>query len=182
MAKTQWTFGGKAEIQMPKVEGKKDQSKKMQAAVRTALSKGAQKGATYVQESLKVALDNSIESSVWGPFSPKFPYVSKGGNQRGSGERSNVDTGALRDSLSIKAKFSQTKVGFTITYKQPYAAFVHYGGAIQPYGNPNAATVMIPARPWVQAVFEGTHSQPKFDMKTPFDRGISEQWKVQFGG
>ena len=66
-------------------------------------------------------------------------------------------------------------------YNTPYAAFVHYGGMIKPYGNKNAADVLIPARPWVQAVFEGSHGQPKFDMRTPFDKGIGEAWSAQFG-
>ena len=176
----QWKFTGKAEIKMPKVEGKKN-TPKMKQAVNKALSKGAQKGSTYVESSLKAALNNSIESNIWGPFSPKVPYISRGGNSRGSGSRSNVDTGALRDSLKIDTKFSQTKVSFSVVYKSPYAAFVHYGGIIKPYGNRNAADVIIPARPWVQAVFEGTHNQPKFDIRTPFDKGIKEAWSAQFG-
>ena len=165
---------------MPKVEGKSN-TPKMKAAVAKALSKGAQKGATYVEAGLKAALDKSIESPVWGPFSPKMPYISAGGNERGSGMRSNVDTGALKESLSIKASFAQTKVSFQITYRQPYAAFVHYGGVIKPYGNQSAADVIIPGRPWVQAIFEGSNSQPKFDIRTPFDKGIGEAWKAQFG-
>lgn len=149
---------------MPKVEGKAD-TKKMQQAVNKALSKGAQKGATYVERNLKVALDNSI-GSQWGWI---------------QGTRDIVDTGRLMESLQIKAKFSQTKVGFEVIYKAPYAAFVHYGGLMKPYGNKNAADVLIPARPWVQAVFEGTHGQPKFDMEKPFNEGISEAWTAQFG-
>jgi len=180
MAKNQWTFKGTAEIKMPKVEGKVD-TKKMQLAINKALSKGAQKGATYVEASLKKALDQSIESNIWGPFAPKTPYTSAGGTLRGPGQRSIVDTGALRDSLVVTPRFSQTKVSFQITYKSPYAAFVHYGGVIKPYGNPNAADVIIPARPWVQAVFEGTHGQTKFDIRTPFDKGISQAWSEQFG-
>lgn len=150
MARTQFNFDAKIEIQMPKVEGKAD-TKKMQMAIKTALSKGAQKGATYVQQSLRGALDQSI-SNVGA-----------------------IDTGRLRDSLEIRAKFSQTKVGFSIIYKTPYAAFVHYGGVMRPYGNPNAATVAVPGRPWITSALEG------FDLRTPFDRGIGEAWKAQFG-
>ena len=150
MAKSQFNFDAKIEIQMPKVEGKAD-TKKMQMAINKALSKGAQKGATYVQKSLKTTLDDSI-------------------TRVGA-----VDTGKLKNSLDIRTKFSQTKVGFSIIYKTPYAAFVHYGGVIQPYGNPAAASVTIPGRPWISEGLKG------FELGTPFDRGISEAWKAQFG-
>ena len=150
MAKSQFNFDAKIEIQMPKVEGKAD-TKKMQMAINTALSKGAQKGATYVQKSLKTTLDDSI-------------------TRVGA-----VDTGKLKNSLDIRAKFSQTKVGFSIIYKTPYAAFVHYGGVIQPYGNPAAASVAIPGRPWIEMALKD------FDIRTPFDKGIGEAWKAQFG-
>jgi len=151
MAANQWTFNAKIEIQMPKVEGKSD-TKKMQLAVNKALSKGAQKGATYVSQSLRGALDASITS-----------YRA-------------IDTGRLKDSLEIREKFSQTKVGFSIIYKTPYAAFVHYGGVIQyPYGNRSAASVVVPGRPWVEKALKD------FDIRTPFDRGIGEAWSAQFG-
>ena len=150
MAKSQFNFSATIEIQMPKVEGKAD-TKKMQMAINSALSKGAQKGATYVQKSLRNVLDQSI-------------------TRVGA-----IDTGKLKNSLDIRAKFFQTKVGFSIIYKTPYAAFVHYGGVMQPYGNPNAATVTIPGRPWIAQGLQG------FDIRTPFDKGIGEAWKAQFG-
>ena len=151
MAKSQFNFKATIEIQMPKVEGKAD-TKKMQLAINTALSKGAQKGATYVQKSLRTALDESI-------------------TRVGA-----IDTGKLKNSLEVRAKFSKTKVGFSIIYKTPYAAFVHYGGVIQyPHGNRSAASVTVPGRPWIEMAVKG------FDIRTPFDKGIGEAWKAQFG-
>ena len=164
MASTQFKFSTKMSIQMPKVEGKTD-TPKMKAAVNKALSRGAQKGAAYVEKSLRTALDNSI-SSQWSWT---------------TGSRDIVDTGKLKSSLKIVTSFAQTKVTFAVQYNTPYAAFVHYGGVIKPYGNKNAADVLIPGRPWVQAVFEGSNGQPKFDMRAPFDRGIGEAWSAQFG-
>lgn len=147
----QWKFDAKIEIQMPKVAGKTD-TPKMKAAVNKALSKGAQKGATYVSNGLRSALDASITS-----------YGA-------------VDTGRLKNSLEIREKFSQTKVGFSIIYKTPYAAFVHYGGVIQyPYGNRSAASVTVAGRPWIEKAVQG------FDIRTPFDKGIGEAWSAQFG-
>ena len=160
----QWKHSTKMTIQMPKVKGKTD-TPKMKAAVNKALSRGAQKGATFVEQSLRQALDTSI-SSLW-----DWP----------TGSRDIVDTGKLKGSLKIITKFGQTQVSFQVQYNTPYAAFVHYGGVMKPYGNMNAADVLVPARPWVQAVFEGSYGQPKFDMRTPFDRGISEAWSAQFG-
>ena len=150
MAKSQFAFDAKIEIQMPKVEGEAD-TKKMQLAINKALSKGAQKGGTYVSQSLKGVLDQSITN-----------YKA-------------IDTGRLKNSLEIREKFSQTKVGFSIIYKTPYAAFVHYGGVMKPYNNPAAASVTIPGRPWISDALEN------FDIRTPFDRGISEAWTAQFG-
>ena len=147
---SQFNFNAKIEIQMPKIEGKIETAK-MKAAVNKAITKGAQKGATYVQKDLRNALDTSI-------------------TQVGA-----VDTGRLKNSLQIREKYSQTKVGFSIIYKTDYAAFVHYGGVMRPYGNPHAATVAIPGRPWIELAIKG------FDLRTPFDRGISEAWSAQFG-
>ena len=111
-------FGTKMSIQMPKVEGKADTAK-MKAAVNKALVKGAQKGATYVEKNLRVALDKSI-SSQWAWT---------------DGSRDIIDTGTLKGALKINTKFAQTKVTFEVQYNTPYAAFVHYGGMIKPYGN-----------------------------------------------
>ena len=157
-------YSQKMEIKMPKVEGKAE-TKKMQMAVNKAITRGAQKGASYVEKSLREALDSSIGSS--------WSWTG--------GARDIIETGKLRDSLEIKTIFNQTKVGFQVSYNTPYAAFVHYGGMIKPYGNPNAADVLIPARPWVQAVFDGSNGQKKFDLQAPFDKGISEVWSAQFG-
>lgn len=149
---------------MPKVEGKIETSK-MRMAVNTALTKGAQKGATYVEKDLRIALNTAMDS--------QWQWIS--------GSRDIVDTGKLKNSLRIVTNFAQTKVSFQVQYNTPYAAFVHYGGVMKPYGNKNAADVLVPARPWVQAVFEGSYGQKKFDMLKPFDQGVSEAWKSQFG-
>jgi len=164
MAKTKYEFDLKMTIEMPKVEGKVE-TKKMQAAIRTALSKGQQKGAAYVEKSLRKALDGAVVKT--------WPY--------GGESRDIVESGRLRSSLQIKTQFLQTKTTFKIVYAVPYAGIIHYGGMIKPYGNQNAADVVIPGRPWVTATLQGTDGMQKFDMKTPFDKGISEAWKAQFG-
>lgn len=64
------------------------------------------------------------------------------------GARDIVDTGALMNSV----QFVDSGDGFSLYYSEPYANLVHYGGYINPYGNPNAR-VYLPARPWVQLTF-----------------------------
>jgi phage gpG-like protein len=164
MASTQWKYGAKLSVQMPKVEVK-DNSPAMKKRVSKALSRGTQKASAYVEKGLKVALDKSM-TSLW---------------TWTDGSRDIVDTGKLKNSLKLTATFNQTKVSWQVQYRTPYAAFVHYGGVIKPYGNKNARDVLIPARPWVQAVLEGSNGQEKFDLKTPFDAGMAEAFAEAFG-
>lgn len=42
--------------------------------------------------------------------------------------------------------------GITITYDAPYAALVHYGGYIAPYGRTDVPRIYLPPRPWVETV------------------------------
>ena len=164
MASTQWKYGAKLRVQMPKVEVK-DNSPAMKKRVSKALSKGTLKASSYVEKNLKIALDKAM-TSMW---------------TWTSGSRDIIDTGKLKNSLKLTAVFNQTKVSWQIQYRTPYAAFVHYGGVIKPYGNRNARDVLIPARPWVQAVMEGSYGQEKFDIKTPFDEGMAEAFATEFG-
>ena len=164
MASTQWKYGAKLSVQMPKVEVK-DNSPAMKKRVSKALSKGTLKASSYVEKNLKIALDKAM-TSMW---------------TWTSGSRDIIDTGKLKNSLKLTAVFNQTKVSWQIQYRTPYAAFVHYGGVIKPYGNRNARDVLIPARPWVQAVMEGSYGQEKFDIKTPFDEGMAEAFATEFG-
>lgn len=56
-----------------------------------------------------------------------------------------VDSGELKNSLSI----SKTPSGVEVRYSAPYAALMHEGGYITPYGNKNAQKAFIPGRPWI---------------------------------
>lgn len=75
------------------------------------------------------------------------------------GRRDIVDTGALKNSLQIEWRGMRAIVG----YNQPYAAIVHEGGYIKPYGNTAAAPVYLPGRPWVKSVLIGGGPVPQFD-------------------
>ena len=169
-------FGTKLEILPPKIDTKNN-SPKMKRAVNAAIVQGTIKASAYVQRDLKIALDNAVTSSVWSW--PRSTFRQNG--QIAGGVRDIVDTGKLKNSLVIKEKNLQSKTTLTIQYKAKYAAFVHYGGAIQPYGNRNAATVLIPARPWVEATLKGGNGIEKFNMSKPMNAGFNEVWSKRFG-
>ena len=65
--------------------------------------------------------------------------------------RSIVDSGDLAGSR----RFSKSKLSADWSWTIDYAAAVHDGARIQPWGNKNAATVELPARPWTDAVLIG---------------------------
>lgn len=119
------------------------------------LRKAANKATDMVIAELGAALDSAMAASTW-----SWP----------SGSRDIIDTGALRSSRSIKKAGN----GFTIVYNQPYAAIVHYGGYIQPYGNPKAAKFYFPPRPWVDSVLNGGGQVPQFDFESAFRKAFDE--------
>ena len=90
---------------------------------------------------LKEALDDAMRSNSW-----------SGGDI--------VDTGELMAS----GRISLTDRGLNISYDKPYAALVHYGGYIHPYGRTDER-VYLPARPWVEAVLNGLPGGQNFDIK-----------------
>ena len=174
MALSKFKYSTKVEILAPKFDAKADDEKYNKAA-RAAIAAGMVKAAGYVQRSLGTALDEAMVAGVW-----SWP----GSTQRKSGElagttRDIIDMGTLYEAQQIKEKFLKTKVVFNIIYNTPYAALVHYGGAIQPYGNPKAATVTVPGRPWITATLKGTHGIEKYDLKTPMQQGFTEEWKAR---
>jgi phage gpG-like protein len=169
-------FSTKLEILPPKID-MKNNTPKMKRAINAALVEGMIKSAAYVQRDLRVALDQAMDSSVW---SWDRNTLRTNGSTAGT-VRDIVDTGKLRGSLTIKEKNLKTKTTLSIQYKAPYAALVHYGGAVVPYGNVNASTVLIPARPWIEATLRGTHGIQKFSMSKPMNDGFNEVWSRRFG-
>ena len=88
---------------------------------------------------LKQALDLALTSPIWAG-------------------QDIVDTGNLLRS----GRVTIGKNGVTIAYEAPYAALVHYGGYIHPYGNVNLR-VYMPPRPWVESVLYGGAGFQPFD-------------------
>lgn len=102
---------------------------------------------------LRTALDDAMQSNVWG----------------GNEDSNLVDTGNLRDSLQINV----TSNGVTIDYTAEYAALIHYGGYILPYGNPVATRVYLEGRPWIDSVLYGNGPIPAYDFEELFNRSVS---------
>jgi len=171
----QFKYSNKINLGAMNVEIKIDDAK-YKKNVRRAVSKGLLKSTTYVSAQLREALNTAVESDIWNwPRDTERTYEIVGS------PRDIIDTGRLRDSLVITEKFGQKKSTITVKYTTPYAALMHYGGMVQPYGNRNAATVSIPGRPWITATWEGTHGLVKPDFQESYSRGFLEAWREVFG-
>ena len=159
---SKFDYKQKFSFALPKVKIDPKAPKKERVAAKAKLVKAHQAGVSAVEKALGPALDRAVKSQ-W--------------QWRDGGTRDIVDTGKLLRSRNIKVQYLQTKATLGIQYTTPYAALMYYGGAIQPYGNRNAATVLIPARPWIEAIFEGTYGQRKFDLAAPYDKAFKAAFK-----
>ena len=81
-------------------------------------------------------------------------------NWSSGGARDIVDTGRLKNSLSVTVSGDE----ILIYYDAPYASVVHEGGYIRPYGNKKIDAVYLPGRPWVDAVLFGNGPVPSVDL------------------
>jgi len=168
-------FKVKADVHLPSKATIKESGADYDKA-RKAISQGTLRGSTTVEKELPGYLSDAMASKVWGPFSPKFPYYRKNGEPANSGMRDLIDMGGLHDSLSIKTTFLQTKAVTTIQYSAPYARLVHAGGVIQPYGNPNAASVILPARPWITSTLKPGGPTAYYDYMKVYNSEIASAW------
>jgi phage gpG-like protein len=107
---------------------------------------------------LKEALDEALRSNVW---------------QWSDGIRDIYETGELLES----GKVVITDQTITVIYDKPYAALVHYGGYITPYGNMSAEKVYLPARPWISAVLYGGGPVPRFDFERYYREAIEQEFR-----
>ena len=87
------------------------------------------------------------------------------------------DTGTprdIKDSGGIKGSQNMEldSANFTCSWvwNTKYAAAVHEGARIYPWGNKKRSKVELPARPWTSAVTEGTHGVPKYDYLGKFKK------------
>jgi len=119
----------------------------------TQVAAGLRAGDKLILSELKIKLDENMDSPLW-----SWPVFKKDGSKttrRVNGSvagdpRNIVDTGKLKASLRLRADDGEVN----IAYREPYALITHYGGFIQPYGNPLARSVYLPPRPWVKYTLE----------------------------
>ena len=162
----------KTEINFPTIKFDDTDTKAQRKKAGAAFVASNLKGMTAVEEDIGAALDLAIESPTWAwNRDPIWRDGTRPGNPRDI-----IYKGKLKDSRKLKTKFLQTKATLTIAYTAPYANFIYHGGAMQPYGNKNAATVLIPGRPWIEAILNGTHGMEKFDAAGIFFKA----WSVEF--
>lgn len=121
---------------------KLDEFKKVAKKFPEQVQKAHEQTLLALADELYIALGEAMESKVW-----QWDY----------GDGDIVDTGQLRDSLSVTVEDNEIK----FSYGAEYAAVVYYGGYIHPYGNRNVK-IYMPPRPWVKAVLVGGGPVPKF--------------------
>lgn len=165
-----YTYPVTFEFKTPKAKIDAKATKAQAKALRNNIIQAHQAGMANVERMLGPALDAALDNSNW-----TWPRAVtwRDGTQRGA-PRSITNTGALKASRKTIVNFLQTKAKLQITYSAPHANLVYYGGVIQPYGNQNAPSVLIPGRPWVEAILNGSHGQPKFDMAKAYDVGFKQ--------
>lgn len=115
------------------------------------LNKAVKQANQIIADRIGEALDAAMESSAW----PSGKDI--------------IDTGELKNSLNVTA----TSRGINIKYSTPYAALVHYGGYIVPYGNQKLEKVYIPGRPWIDSVTVGGGPVEKFDFESIYREAIT---------
>lgn len=172
-----FSFKEKVSIPAPKVTVKKSDDPKYYKKVKSAVSRGLVKASGYIKTDLSMALDEAMMSNNW-----SWPRQTKRANGETAGtSRDIIDMGGLFGSQQIKERFLQTKVTFEIIYNKPYAAIIHYGGYIQPYGRKNAEAVYIPGRPWVESAIKGGNGINPVDLAPATEKGLAEGWQEVMG-
>jgi phage gpG-like protein len=128
------------------------------------VKKGLQAGDKIIITELTNELNKNMESPMWG-WTAKVTERKNGEFVRRP--RNIVDTGTLRSSLRLRADDGEVN----IAYREPYSLITHYGGYIQPYGNPYAKPVYLPARPWV------TYTLENYNIGTVYRKAILAQFR-----
>lgn len=127
-----------------------------------------------VAAELNSAFQDALGSKVWNW--PR-PTIRSGGQDAGS-PRNIVDTEILKASNS----YSISGGVATFKWSVDYAAAVHYGANIYPWGDKSRPKVNLPARPWTSAVL-GTINiggiEP-YDYRSQFKAAFVSAWRRSF--
>lgn len=144
--------GKAAPNKMLRIVVKSDDSDRIIRRFQAAINRATKRAAIE----LKRALDDVMKNGDWGI----------GGN-----DNDLYDTGQLMESGSVVVDDS----GIKIVYTAPYAALIHYGGYVNPYGRTDAR-IYLPPRPWVEAVLNGNGSVKKFDLESYYRTEIEREF------
>lgn len=146
------------------------------------------KAAEQTMKEVAGELDGRFDDAISGAYWP-WPRSSKRGLSGSTvGERaaswakkpfntgtprSIVDSGDLKQSKSFKLAGMQASWVWTANY----AAAVHEGARIHPWGNPRNTPVSLPGRPWTNAVLEGgtPGNVPVYDFTGEFTKRFSKR-------
>ena len=120
-------------------------------------SKAISKASIRITTDLKKELDQAIKSPIW---------------NSNNGTTDIYDTGQLMDSGTVTA----SERGITISYDAPYAALIHYGGYIHPYGK-ETERIYLPPKPWVDAVLNGYGGIRAFDFAKYYKEEIEREFR-----
>lgn len=134
------------------LKSKQPSAKEVLSSFQAAVNRASIRIAT----DLKIALDDALRSGVWDTL---------------TGSADIYDTGELLASGTV----SVTGNGVSISYDAPYAALVHYGGYVSPYGN-QSARVYLPPRPWIESILNGGGPVAQFDFASYY----MEEIKAEF--
>jgi hypothetical protein len=159
----QFKYKATLTFQLPKVEVDKKSLKTERLKLRKRLIQSHQAGMTGFEMGLKEWLNVTMMTPAW-----QWPEGPK---------RDIYESGDLMRSLKTKTKYAQTKAVTEVIYTSPYAALMYYGGLIQPYGNQNANSVMIPGRPWVEAALNGTYGFEKAPIASWYEGMFNQRWE-----
>ena len=140
----------------------KNPKKNPREQVLARFEEGVTRSSFALRLEVEARLENAIRSSSW-----NWPRQTQRKNGRvAGGTRNIVDLGSLLLSQETKLRSSKNKYSIKMVNSAPHAKITYYGGYIVPYGNPNAGATYIPGRPWVEAIFKGTHGQPKLNLRS----------------
>jgi hypothetical protein len=165
---------GQLSLSFGEAEMVDENSGNVSQAAGDAIGSGTSSAASKIKTGFSKALDQAMATSIW-----SWPRNTLRQNGSLAGyTRDIIDTGTLQRSLSslISSSLGGSETMISFAYSAPYAKMVHYGGAMQPYGNRNAATVILPGRPWMQSAVEGSNGIPKFDFKSIYSKEIKAAW------
>lgn len=157
------------------------------ANVEANLKKAAEQAMKEVAAELTGRFDDAISSAVWpwalgqskrglsGSTVGERAKAWKAASFNTGSPRSIVDSGELKQSRTFQLKGLQAEWAWTADY----AAAVHEGARIKPWGDPTNKTVTLPARPWTTAVLKGGTGAniEVYDYATELSRRIPKFFK-----